>query len=94
MPYINKDKRTELDGSIAKLVRILNEIEDNDEVAGCLNYTMSRLIWELSGHKGKGQQRYARMNMVIGAIEAAKLEYYRRIVSPYEDHKIFAEGDI
>jgi hypothetical protein len=31
---------------------------------------------------------------VLGAMEAAKLEFYRRIVSPYEDEKIALHGDV
>ncbi len=31
---------------------------------------------------------------VLGALEAAKLEFYRRKIAPYEDEKIKENGDI
>jgi len=31
---------------------------------------------------------------VLGALEATKLELYRRIVAPYEDQKIAINGDV
>ena len=37
---------------------------------------------------------YARFNELIGALESAKLEFYRRIVSSYEDAKIEENGDM
>jgi hypothetical protein len=38
--------------------------------------------------------RYADLHAVLGAMEAAKLEFYRRVVSPYEDAKIAENGDV
>ena len=37
---------------------------------------------------------YANINEVIGAIECAKLEIYRRVAAPYEDQKAVANGDV
>ena len=37
---------------------------------------------------------YAACNTVIGALECAKLELYRRIIGPYEDKAIEKNGDI
>jgi hypothetical protein len=34
------------------------------------------------------------MNDIIGALEACKLEFYRRLVSHYEDIKIRSNGDV
>jgi hypothetical protein len=42
----------------------------------------------------KGPLRYAHLNEVIGAIECAKLELYRRVAAPYEDLKISEAGDV
>jgi hypothetical protein len=42
----------------------------------------------------KGTLRYAHLNEVIGALECAKLELYRRIAVPYEDQKITESGDV
>ena len=37
---------------------------------------------------------YARINELIGVLECAKLELYRRIAVPYEDTKIAENGDV
>ena len=37
---------------------------------------------------------YSVMNEIVGALECAKLEMYRRIYAPYEDEKIEANGDV
>jgi len=51
---------------------------------GDLNYTITRAIDAYLGRKGIN---YA-LNEVIGVLECAKLELYRRIVAGYEDKKI------
>lgn len=42
----------------------------------------------------KKQKRYSTFNDIIGALEAAKIEFYDRIVRPYEDKAIKRNGDI
>ena len=37
---------------------------------------------------------YATINDIIGALEGAKMEFYRRVVAPYEDEKIKENGDV
>ena len=37
---------------------------------------------------------YAEINRIIGALECAKLEIYRRLAVPYEDEKIILNGDV
>jgi hypothetical protein len=34
------------------------------------------------------------MSSLISEVECAKLEFYRRVVSPYEDEKIKENGDV
>jgi len=34
------------------------------------------------------------INAIIGALECAKLELYRRVAAPYEDDKIAENGDV
>lgn len=38
--------------------------------------------------------RYATCNDVLGALDGASREFYRRIVAPYEDKKIVDNGDV
>jgi hypothetical protein len=60
------------------------------ESAGELNYLITRLIVEYS----RAIPSYQSINDVLGALEGAKLEFYRRIAAPYEDTKIQENGDV
>jgi hypothetical protein len=60
--------------------------------AGELNYKITQACLEHLDFKS--QIRYADLNEVIGVLESAKLELYRRLVGPYEDEAIDANGDL
>jgi hypothetical protein len=60
------------------------------EDVGHLTYLFYRLALEALPE----QPRYRDLHAVVGAMEAAKLEFYRRVVSPYEDRKIAEHGDV
>lgn len=59
--------------------------------AGELNYLITLLCKEYLERKG---QRYATLNEIVGVLECAKLEFYRRAAAPYEDKKIEENGDV
>jgi hypothetical protein len=80
MPYIEKQQRSLID---------FNSILPN--TAGQLNYKIHNILEEYVKANGVSYQTY---NDMIGALEAAKLELYRRSVSNYEDLKIKENGDI
>jgi hypothetical protein len=80
VPYIDVEARARLDNG------------GQPETAGELNYVISRAVDEYLIRKGK--LRYAHLNEVIGAIECAKLELYRRVAAPYEDQKLAEAGDV
>ena len=80
MPYIKPEDRAAI---------LLNET--NIENAGELNYFISTLVNWYINERGKN---YSTLNEVIGVLECAKLELYRRVVSPYEDTKIQENGDV
>lgn len=61
------------------------------ETAGELNYLITDCINDLLNRDGVS---YSVINNIIGAIECAKLEFYRRIAVPYEDLKIVENGDV
>lgn len=84
MPYIKKEDRERIDPILEKL---LPEITG----PGDLNYAITALIHDIVAHKG---QSYTLYNELIGVLECAKLELYRRKVSRYEDHKILENGDV
>jgi len=93
MPYIKKEDRAELNQHIDSLVDMIKDLSNN-KLAGTLNYIISRLTWKLCGFNKSGKFSYSRLNTVAGAMELAKLEFQRRLVSPYEDLKIRINGDI
>lgn len=81
MPYIPADKRPDL-------TPVATRYADN---AGELNYQITCLIKEYL--KGMGKS-YQTLNDIMGALEGAKLELYRRLAAPYEDQKIKDHGDV
>lgn len=65
MPYITADARARLDKG------------GKPETAGELNYALTRIVDDYLIQKGG--IRYAHLNEVVGALECAKLELYRRV---------------
>lgn len=59
--------------------------------AGELNFAITALVVDYIARDGLGYQSY---NDALGALEGAKLELYRRRVSPYEDRKCALNGDV
>lgn len=86
MPYIRPDDRKPLDPLIDELAAKL----PHDALAGNLNYVISRLCARVL----ESEKNYARLNELVGALECAKLELYRRVAAPYEDGKIGENGDV
>jgi hypothetical protein len=80
MPYITRDRRIEL-----------GMREDVPRNAGELNYTFTWAALEYIRENGESYQTY---NDIIGALEGAKLELYRRRVASYEDGKKAVNGDV
>lgn len=58
---------------------------------GELNYGFSCLIDQYMAVKGLS---YQTINDIVGALEGAKLEFYRRIAVPYEEKKLEENGDV
>ena len=86
MPYIKPEDRAPLDALIDQLSAALPA----EDFAGQFNYVVSRLCADVL----KTKQNYARINELVGALECAKLELYRRVAAPYEDMKIEQNGDV
>jgi hypothetical protein len=79
MPYVERAVRKVL-------------LEDNTpEDAGELNYLITKLCDSFLRTKGR---RYNHVNTVIGVLECAKQEFYRRVASVYEDEKLQENGDV
>lgn len=58
---------------------------------GELNYEITRAIDSYVVRHGAG---YGAINDVLGALEGAKLEFYRRVAVPYETKKALENGDV
>lgn len=58
---------------------------------GELNFQISYLLNDYMRFYGIN---YAMLNNLIGVLECAKLELYRRMAAPYEDVKLNENGDI
>lgn len=80
MPYIKQESRATLLHGY-----------DSPQDAGELNYLVTTIVQRYYKEHGG---RYQQINDVVGALEGAKLEFYRRIASPYEDEKIAENGDV
>ncbi len=81
MPYIKKEDRRKY------CVRQI----DTFETPGQLNFAITDIIRLYMQDK---ELSYQTINDIVGALEGAKLEFYRRIAVPYEDKKIQENGDV
>lgn len=80
MPYILPVRRKEIGDFFGKA-----------GTPGELNFEFTAVIKEYLELHGKS---YNTFNDVLGALEGAKLEFYRRVVVPHEERKIEENGDV
>lgn len=81
MPYIATKRR--------KSMRPVTDATANN--SGDLNFQFTCLLVDYLGSQGVS---YTSLNDVVGALEGAKLELQRRIIAPYENHKMWDNGDV
>jgi hypothetical protein len=93
MPYIQKLEREKfvIEGVNESVFDALVHIGEMCENAGDLNYAFTKICHAYIKNKGEKYQNY---NDIIGALEGAKLELYRRRIASYEDVKIEENGDV
>lgn len=87
MPYISNVIRNTLDKELNSLIEKLRNRGFNP---GEINYVFSKIAQQA----WRSVPNYERGNDIMGVFESAKLEFYRRILAPYEDKKIQENGDI
>ena len=80
MPYITRGRR------IAPVKRRYTAA-----TPGELNYAITRLCDLFITDR---ELNYTNINAVIGALECAKQEFYRRVAVPYEDLRRKENGDV
>ncbi len=92
MPYIKEAAREKIltkhidDRCVSHQIQI-----DHIQTAGELNYAITEIIKSYFERKSGN---YQAINDVVGALEGAKIEFYRRVAVPYEDEKIEENGDV
>lgn len=82
MPYIDRERREELTRRHLPAV-----------TPGELTYLLTATVDSYLADKGH-ELCFADLGEVVAALECAKLEFYRRIVGPYESDKIVQHGDV
>ena len=87
MPYIAKSERVKFESILNDFSKIL---EVNDLSAGDMNFLLTSLLYRFSK---KTTPNYKKYNEIIGVFECAKIEFYRRLISEYEEKKIKENGD-
>lgn len=85
MPYIVQSRRDELE-----TYSYSGGMPEQPQTTGELNYIITNVLREY----WERHRNYTGINDILGALEGAKLEFYRRVVVPYEDQKIKENGDV
>ena len=80
MPYISAADRD-----------YLRPESENPAGPGGLNFQLTCIIKQYLDHTGLS---YGTINDIVGALENAKLEFYRRVASKYEEEAITRNGDV
>jgi hypothetical protein len=88
MPYIKVSERLRFDHG---LDAIQDTVTKDGISEGDLNYLITNLVSIHISHHGKS---YSVLNGVVGVLECAKAELYRRVIAPYENKKIVENGDV
>jgi hypothetical protein len=85
MPYILEQVRTSL-----------NARQRPPQTPGELNYLITKMVVDYlqRDREWDGTESYGSYNEVIGVLECAKMELYRRRVAVYEDRKAEINGDV
>jgi len=85
MPYIKQEDRNKFKDLEMELGF------ETPKTAGELQYVIAVMI---KAFMSESEGRYQDMNNVMGALNGANLEFYRRTVAPYEDLCIALNGDV
>ncbi len=79
-PYIKPERRS--------AIQVLGE---TPTTPGELNFAITVLLLRYMRLKGKS---YGTFNDILGALDAAAREFYRRVVENYEEEKRAQNGDV
>jgi len=86
MPYLKKTDRNSIDVDIETL-----GIDFAPQNGAELNFIVCTFV---DNYIKKHGLSYANVQEMIGALDCAKMEIYRRVAGPYEDKKVEENGDV
>jgi hypothetical protein len=84
MPYITPKDRDRFEPELSGLRAA--------QTPGEMQYLFAEIIDKYV--RRNGGLNYQRINDVLGALDGASKEFYRRVAAPYEDTKIKLNGDV
>jgi hypothetical protein len=95
MPYIKQEMRGELDKIIDEFFNVYRVPESDSPdfflpPKGELNYFFSQICWQIFDM----YRSYDIGADMVSTLECVKQEFIRRKLNPYEDKKIFENGDL
>lgn len=93
MPYIPQDDRPTYDALIEELAKLLSQ-QQPDKRKGHANYVITQIARKAWGVDYPENESYSNYADIIGTLECARLEIYRRWVADYEDKAIAKNGDV
>lgn len=94
MPYIKQSLRRDILPSVLLLCKTIRKVTERNERIGAINYAITTLLVKSLVPTPGVRISYRDYNEIIGVLECAKLEFYRRAVARYEDTKINENGDV
>lgn len=91
MPYVAMKWRVRaLSNGMPQLIEFLKKnTKEGKENNGLVVYVIYKMLCVVYG-----EGRFEVKSNALKVLESAKLEYYRRIMGPYEDLKIIENGDV
>jgi len=93
MPYIPQEDRPTYDALISQLADLLCS-QPPQKRKGHANYVVTQILRRAWGVDDPANESYSSYADLIGTLECAKLELYRRWVAAYEDSAISRHGDL
>ncbi len=93
MPYIPQEDRPTYDALISQLADLLCG-QPPQKRKGHANYVVTQILRRAWGVDEAANESYSNYADVVGTLECAKLELYRRRLAAYEDTAIDKHGDL
>ena len=87
MPYIKQHRRESIEEWFNPLRPRIHTLSPGE-----INYLITQILEEQVKVYSDGG--YRGLALILGGIEAVKMEFYRRRIAPYEDAKAKENGDV